>query len=40
MDPRDALILGVAVVVVLLLGAAMGVVLYYVGNRGTPIDDD
>jgi hypothetical protein len=35
MDPRDALILGVAVVVVLLVGAAVGVVLYYVGNRGT-----
>jgi hypothetical protein len=34
MDPRDALILGVAVVVVLLLGATLGVVLYYAGTRG------
>jgi hypothetical protein len=35
MDPRDALVLGVAVVVVLIVGATLGVVLYYVNNRGT-----
>jgi hypothetical protein len=35
MDPKDALILGVAVVVVLIVGAALGVVLYHVGNRRT-----